>query len=91
MNVPPAVAGVITLGTLWWETMWNLSAAVRTGRPSLPSPYRSGYDYLADDPGAQHLFDRFMTHRSAPIAERLGAWATPENVPDGSVVVTVPV
>ncbi|GAA3021765.1 methyltransferase [Streptosporangium longisporum] len=88
---PDSMRTAVLMGgdPVWWEAMWNLSAAVRTGRPSLPPPYRSGYDYLADDPGAQHLFDRFMTHRSAPIAERLGAWATPENVPDGSVVVDV--
>ncbi|WP_329431272.1 methyltransferase (plasmid) [Streptosporangium sp. NBC_01495] len=74
---------------VWWEAMWHLVTVVRTGKPCLPYPYQSGYAYLAADPDAQNLFDRFMVHRSAPVADQLGAWATTATVPDGSTIVDV--
>ncbi|WP_433358881.1 methyltransferase [Streptosporangium sp. CA-115845] len=73
---------------VWWGAMWHLDTVVGTGQPYL-APGTSAYDVIGGDPVAQSVFDRFMTCRSAPIAEALRIWAATAAIEPGSVIVDV--
>ncbi|MFD8559649.1 methyltransferase [Streptosporangium canum] len=62
---------------MWWDALRRLPNTVRRGWPALLGAAASPYTYLETRPDDLALFQRFMSCRTQPIADAIGAHPFP--------------